>query len=708
MRAVKKLTNFGLVIYGLLSCVLFQHVSADSFYRAYYSQMRLDLVTRLQQLGVHGHIDIFGKNKLGLYIPTDSISPQCQEHSQLYLKGVEQYERWALEMLDSSGKVPSGLFNGNVQDLGNFEQCLESVTIAPYNVQYCALWIKNLHKLPDTEEDSPPAVGGVDMFRPYLEIGICLPASCKKADIMSHYNNMLTPYNMSIDLNKYACTVANERDPLTYPDIFFLIILAVTVTLGIAGSYLSIFNPNPDSKPGSLAKLLSCFSFYGNAKSLITLTSSKEPLMILHGMKCISALWVMLAHAASFMFIFPMMNMSTALKFVSDRLTSMVMVKGELAVDSFFFITGVLVFYMANKSLKKGTRFYIPYFYFSRFIRLAPAYYMHILIILTVVRYMNGGPMWKYHVLTPRDNCYKSWPYHLIFANNFINTEEQCTPTDWYVAIDMQLHILAPLLMIPLFKSRKWMSHFLLPFIILVGSLALGAVTYINNFPATFMNDRLSFRPKSFTDEYVLTYLRFTPYAIGILTGYILSKGKLKISKTLAWLGWLVTSSLLGVVLWMSWYVHQETVLYDRTIAALHNGMQRTAFALFLAWIVLTCEFGMAGPLKKLLSWKLFQPMSRLSYAIYLTSSGLQYSMASSRLHSYAFSETEIYRDLCGDIVYAVGIAFIFCLLFEAPYVKLANLVFNRNNTTERTVKRRRSGNSQYVLQEAGAVVNNT
>ncbi|RZF33741.1 hypothetical protein LSTR_LSTR008000, partial [Laodelphax striatellus] len=705
MSAVKSL---GLVSLAILSCVFFQHASADSFYRAYYTQMRQDLAARLHQLRVHGHIDIFSENKLELYIPSNSISQQCREHSQLYLKGVEQYERWALELLDSSGKVPSGLFNGNVQDLGNFEECLESVRIAPYNVQYCALWIKSLHKLPDTEvswEDAPPAVGGVEMFRPYLEIGVCLPASCNRADIMSHYHNMLAAYNMSVELNKYACTEANERDPLTNPDIFFLVILAITLTLGIAGSYLSIFNPNPDSKPGPFSKVLTCFSFYGNAKSLLTLTSSKEPLMILHGMKCISALWVMLAHAASFLFIFPMMNMNTALKFVSDRLTSMVMVKGELAVDSFFFITGVLVFYMANKSIKKGTRFYLPSFYFSRFIRLAPAYYMHILLILSVVRYMNGGPMWKYHVLAPRDNCLESWPFHLLFANNIINTEKQCSPTDWYVAIDMQLHMLAPLIMIPLFKSRKWMSHFLLPFIILVGSLALGAVTYINNFPATFMNDRLSFRPKSYTNEYVLTHLRFTPYAIGILTGYILSRGKLKITKIQAWLGWIVTSSLLVAVLWMSWYVHQETVLYDRTIAAVHNGLQRTVFALFLAWIVLACEFGIAGPLKKFLCWKLFQPISRLSYAIYLTSSGLQYSMASSRLHSYAFSETEIYRDLCGDIVYAVGIAFTFCLLFEAPYVKLANLVFNRNNSTERpSVKRRRSGNSQYVLQEAGAV----
>ncbi|XP_033217203.1 uncharacterized protein LOC117172978 isoform X4 [Belonocnema kinseyi] len=50
--------------------------------------------------------------------------PICQQHGKIFLRQLRGFKLWALQMLDSSGKIPSSLLRGNVNQLGDFDQCL--------------------------------------------------------------------------------------------------------------------------------------------------------------------------------------------------------------------------------------------------------------------------------------------------------------------------------------------------------------------------------------------------------------------------------------------------------------------------------------------------------------------------------------------------------------------------------------------------------
>jgi hypothetical protein len=71
------------------------------------------------------------------------VSPECRKDTELYIKSMQNYELWALQskwifqfenfkcpknlsflVHDSSAKLPSGILNGNLNQYGDFDQCL--------------------------------------------------------------------------------------------------------------------------------------------------------------------------------------------------------------------------------------------------------------------------------------------------------------------------------------------------------------------------------------------------------------------------------------------------------------------------------------------------------------------------------------------------------------------------------------------------------
>lgn len=49
----------------------------------------------------------------------------CQNQLNLFTDALEKREFWALELFDTWAKVDAGLLKGNIQNLGNFDGCME-------------------------------------------------------------------------------------------------------------------------------------------------------------------------------------------------------------------------------------------------------------------------------------------------------------------------------------------------------------------------------------------------------------------------------------------------------------------------------------------------------------------------------------------------------------------------------------------------------
>lgn len=49
----------------------------------------------------------------------------CNRQIKHFQEALSRNDLWARKMRDSWGKVPSGIFSGNLFDFGNFDQCLD-------------------------------------------------------------------------------------------------------------------------------------------------------------------------------------------------------------------------------------------------------------------------------------------------------------------------------------------------------------------------------------------------------------------------------------------------------------------------------------------------------------------------------------------------------------------------------------------------------
>lgn len=50
-------------------------------------------------------------------------NPECQKQGEVFQRQLRGQKLWALQMLDSTAKIPSGLLRGNVNQLGDFDLC---------------------------------------------------------------------------------------------------------------------------------------------------------------------------------------------------------------------------------------------------------------------------------------------------------------------------------------------------------------------------------------------------------------------------------------------------------------------------------------------------------------------------------------------------------------------------------------------------------
>lgn len=89
---------------------------------------------------------------------TENVSLQCQQDSAAFIKDLAAFKLWALKssfdfrysfpsssnilwiilVYDASAKLPSGILNGNLNQLGDFDMCMNTVAEeGNFRGQYC-------------------------------------------------------------------------------------------------------------------------------------------------------------------------------------------------------------------------------------------------------------------------------------------------------------------------------------------------------------------------------------------------------------------------------------------------------------------------------------------------------------------------------------------------------------------------------------------
>lgn len=126
------------------------------------------------------------------------------------------------------------------------------------------------------------------------------------------------------------------------------------------------------------------------------------------------------------------------------------MINGWVGVDLFFLLSGFLI----TQSFMKAGRTNIKKFYFNRAIRIFPAYFFVLILII-----INAFP--GYSILS--ENPVKAVIYHVIFMQDY--TGPEINTVFWSLGVEVKFYILAPFALMPIWyfiQSQQWMKAYLI------------------------------------------------------------------------------------------------------------------------------------------------------------------------------------------------------------------------------------------------------
>ncbi|XP_032794863.2 nose resistant to fluoxetine protein 6 [Daphnia magna] len=656
-----------------------------------------------------------------------NISHQCQVDSIHYVHNL--YRRsWAMQMKESSGKVPIGLYgSGNFHADGLFDECL-AVRGPNFTGQYCTAYFKAAPvmqsdiidpQVPTNNEErsanlvtllqllgalSPsagrvePKVAKADVLAyAFPSISFCLPSSCSADDLGQAVAELVGSY---IIANYSLVTVTDEvycftddEDPPSFdgPDITVIVVLSslglLVVMATVHDAWRMILNEPFDSKKdGHVINVLHCFSALTNGRRLLSMKSTKSPsnLACVHGIRVLSTCWVVIGHS---WIIGPASNSMNPSMVNDDAMTWWFqgISNATISVDTFLLVGGLLVCYLLLAELDRNKgKFNIGFFYLHRYLRLTPVYAIVLGFVATLIVYTGTGPNW-YNVQLSAYGCRINWWWHLLYINNLFPTDinVQCMEQTWYLALDMQLFILSPLFIYMLWR-RKNIGLALLAFVFLGTIGANFAIFAVFDLMPTIMPTRTFDTLAMGLDAdyyYTKPWTRAPPYIVGVWLGWFLhvtKESQKRTSKIILVIFWTLSSAIiLAVIYGLVPYLDENKVpTIDPAISLCYGSLHRAAWAIAVGWIVYACTRGYGGFINRLLSWKGFLPLSRLSYCVYLIHySYLDAFYASNRkLVYYTFlSQLTTYFGILATVF---GLAFVVSITVEASFLNLEKLVF--------------------------------
>jgi len=358
---------------------------------------------------------------------------------------------------------------------------------------------------------------------------------------------------------------------------------------------------------------------------------------------------------------------------------------GEVSVDSFFLVSGLLVAYYLLRQLDRSRgRFNIILFYVHRYFRLTPVYAIILAFLATLVVYVGSGPDWQNVRYTMVDVCRNEWWRNLLYINIYLTSPIGCMGETWYLANDIQMYIISPLFIYPLWRWNQrgviWVLFCLS--ILLSTSVVLWT---IYDFPLGMPT-----RPHDYPGDadythifYVSPAMRAPPYLLGILLGYLLYKIQdrpVNIPKPLVAFLWAASAAVaLAVVYGLVPYIKEKNVqeIDDLTRVA-YGSLNRFAWALSIAWVIFACIKGYGGFVNELLSWSAFGPLARMTYCVYLIHLNfikIYFAYMRKPIFYTTFGHIQLYF---GVLLTVFLLSFLLSLTIEAPFLNLEKLIFSK------------------------------
>ncbi|XP_072376475.1 nose resistant to fluoxetine protein 6-like [Diabrotica undecimpunctata] len=601
-------------------------------------------------------------------LDNNTLSTECsKQFDELFKNG--QADLW--NFFDATSKFPwSGLAVGSYADFGNYPQCMQINHIysgGRIQGKYCVFGLA----IPSLTADLNN-INSDDFFK----LSVCMPDACSAED-----------FNKIIILplfNDQQCHTQDDVDRYTPGDKAILIVLSIFgIILAVSTSY-DVYLVKTGKK--SAHPLFLAFSVYTNSRKIIaTSKKHREQIQIFNGIKSISIAWIIAGHGFNGWLI-NVANNDYVKK--EQRDISFFYASGaQMSVDSFFFMSGFLLAYLYMKQKNKPLSLQLkslPYSILHRYIRLTPALAMVYFFQTTIIKHMNDTPV--YYALNQAviKTCHTHWLSFFFYLQNYVNYDDVCVIPSWYLSADMQLFIIANIILIPLSvilaKSNKNFK------------LVMGICWALNIlFTVLPLAARLIWTEY---DNPYDTHSRIIDYSIGIMMGIYIRETSSK---------YLVKSKILNFVIWTIVLIsmgacvvlYQELVYslrHSHTVQSLYYSFSKPIWCLGLSWITYSCYHGYGGIVNWILSRPILQITAKLSYCMYLVH-GIVLTLVSSQFSTkISFSHYNAFKLWCAFFIVTLGFSFIWTLTFESPLVIVEKFVFGGGRASSK--KGRQSNNN--------------
>jgi len=528
-------------------------VSILSYTNAFLPELDSKISERLGSLLLK-HADIDNSTKEILDIVTNPItyledgltevSEECQKDVLRYTSSLNYEEplnvkSWALKMFDATGKVlPGSSLQGAFVDMpGNVDSCLE-IDNGNFLGEYCLtmVYIPQQAPPPGLKVEKPgmeldpnmilqilrPSTNIVVWQNP-LKLGLCIPNSCSSTDVYSIYKNIFTNMTIQDQVVHYTeCKDKNTSEQFTDADFVAIAIFTVIGLIVIIGTIIDVAVYHFDDTWISSKLLVSLqgFSAHHVIRKIFHVTENKDGLGCINGIRFWSMVWVIVGHTYMRFYFEATPFRNNTLPSLQDILTSTslrLVSNATPSVDSFFLIGALLLSYLTMKEVTKlrgGNIKFWSLFYIHRYIRLTGALAGVILFYTTLMKFMPYKSMSLFNA--EHQACQDSWWKNLLYFNNFEGLD--CMGHTWYMANDMQMFIITPIIFVSMYLSPIIGNLF-------TACLVLGSIGW-----------RLALELEHYGDDeydtfkgiYAKPWTRFAPYGIGLIVGNILFhlKGK--------------------------------------------------------------------------------------------------------------------------------------------------------------------------------------
>lgn len=625
------------------------------------------------------------------------ISADCTFGLLKFTRAIQDLEPWAMRLIDATGKYPSGFFQGTFADLGAYDECIETVVLDEYGTmkvrgQYC-----DVHLSPGDEESVaelalPPIVEYNKRLEKYISImkekslpgirlGLCVVDACNEQDLANIGNTLAAP---TVKITVKDC-VTNEYEGISTVQAWIIAFLAVLATVIAGGTTFELFTKHWDTerKNAIYYKCITAFSLLGNSKRILQVTKDGNPetrcYKFVFGLRFLSIFWICLGH--SYATINENLTRLANAVFIFESWESPIISAGFMAVDTFFFMSGYLLYFTLKKQ-KQNRAIVAVIALVRRFIRgTIPMFFM--IMCMYLLPLIASGPNSKEFY----DRFYKEvrdhWWHLVAQIRNWTETDFDVVTMAhlWYLSADFQLFFVS-VAVIQTFRRKKWLTVFIFAVLsLLCCGIAAWQIYGTNMTPfVTALHPSYRTIIDTTSQYYVLPFYHAVCFFSGCMTFTVVEQyGQTKISKIMQIFLWCIALScgLSCVFMKLKW--NGNEVMASEAKRMLVAFIDRILWSVCLAWFWFTCTTGRGGFVNRFLSWNGFVPLGRLSFGVYLIHVPFYNLMHRITRERRFYSHFILVSNCFIVLVWSYMLSFILTLICDLPVAQLEKLVFNRD-----------------------------